>query len=213
MLPKIIHSSWEPVFNDLESDLVRIRKELLNLKFYPTALQIFAAFQIPFPPAVAIIGQDPYPQQGLANGIAFAVPKKHHSPSLEIIFNEVAVSNHDVAYQGDETMMNWVNQGVLLLNSALTVKPGEPNNKAHVELWMPFMVKLVYAISSRTTIPWCLWGDRARKLKTAIVLGPMFESVHPIYDYYSMTTRFRGTNHFGKVNEYLSQNNSQLINW
>lgn len=182
--------------------------------YYPEPDRIFAAFQIPFPPTCVIIGQDPYPQKGYATGVAFGVPNKLYSPSLEIIFNEVALNNNDITYQGDETMMSWVSQGVLLLNSALTVKPGEPNNKAHVELWTVFMAKLVHKISSEVEIPWCLWGDRAKRLKTVIMQGPIFESVHPIYDYYTMSERrFHGCKHFRKVNEWLSQNNFKTINW
>jgi uracil-DNA glycosylase len=213
MLPKIIHESWNQILEDIfEEEGESIRKTLPELRpYYPSPDRIFAAFQIPFPPRLVIVGQDPYPRKGLATGIAFGVPAKEWSPSLEIIYNEVALNNNDIFYKGDPTMMSWVNQGVLMLNATLTVKPGEPANKRHIALWEPFMQKVVKAISTQVDIPWMLWGDRAKKLKSHIEKGFVLESVHPIYDFYSMERRFHGCNHFRKVNEHLSSISQPLI--
>jgi len=216
MLPKIIHPSWEPIFSELSDHTEHIRKSLLKLRpYFPTPDKIFAAFQVPFDDlSVVIIGQDPYPRKGYATGVAFAVPEQiETSPTLEIIFDTVAIDTYNIAYKGDCTLKNWTDQGILLLNSALTVKPNMPNHKSHVTLWHGFMLKLVSSISKEKELIWLLWGDRAKSLKKGIEQGHILETVHPVYDHYQIVPQFRKAHHFRKANQWLELKGRPKIDW
>jgi len=216
MLPKIVHPSWEPIFSELEPQLEHIRRTLPKLRpYYPTPDKIFAAFKVPLDSvSVVIVGQDPYPRKGYSTGIAFAVPEAiGTSPTLEIIFDTVAIDTYNIAYEGDCTLTNWTNQGILLLNSALTVKPNNPDHKSHVTLWHGFMYKLFELITDqRRDLLWLLWGDRAKKLGTAIK-GDKLTAVHPVYDHYQIVPRFREEHHFRKTNEWLDAKGKPQIQW
>lgn len=209
-LPTIVNPQWSEVFPTEE--LQRLKLGLHKLRdYYPSSDKIFAAFQVSYPPSCVIIGQDPYPQRGLATGVAFAVPKGKTSPSLKIIFEEAGKDN--LKFIPDVTLTSWMYQNVLLLNSALTVRPNKANDVAHRELWKIFITKLIVNISSDVAIPWMLWGDKARQFKPAIMRGPVFEAVHPVYDHRTGERRFRGCDHFNKVNNWLKENDREVIQW
>lgn len=115
---------------------------------------------------VVILGQDPYPRAGYANGLAFGTDNKDMPPSLKFIFEGI---EKDV-YSGldfnieikDKTLAAWARQGVLLLNTALTVKADTPGS--HTDIWMPFTEYLIKAIPEiKKQIIWIGLGAPARK--------------------------------------------------
>jgi len=217
-------SDWKQVFEDAKLELKDIsdilqREKKVNGQWYPDNSNIFRAFQLtPLSQVrVVIIGQDPYhnripggPPQ--AQGLCFSVPKIASIPSsLRNIFKELknTVENFKVPTHGDLTC--WAKQGVLLLNSCLTVLPGRPG--CHKELWLGFIKKVVNAVLDEN--PNCIfvmWGNKAKKIKK--ILGgraTMLEAAHP--SGYSANRGFFGCDHFNEINRILGTMKRAPINW
>lgn len=144
---------------------------------------IFRAFHLcPYKSLKAIfIGQDPYPQKNIATGLAFANEKEPLSPSLEQIKNSVInleKCHYSINFVPD--LVSWANQGILLLNSALTTEIGKSG--VHLDIWRPFMKKFIEKFSeyNNGTI-WALFGKEAQffipYMKNQIVL----KYYHPAY--------------------------------
>lgn len=109
---------------------------------------------------VVILGQDPYPTPGVANGFAFAV--NSHAPipqSLKNIFSEIKQVRGYVAT--DRTLSHWIKQGVLLLNTSLTTIVNKPN--AHQQIWKDFTTQLIKWLDDSFQVIWVLWGNEAKK--------------------------------------------------
>jgi uracil-DNA glycosylase len=199
--------SWEEVFVNSREELEEISKVLEGKNFYPTKDKIFEAlFLTPLPKVrVVLIGQDPYHDtvngKPRAMGLSFSSPKGGNIPSsLKTVFKEIARSFpvFQIPSHGDLTA--WARQGVLLLNTSLTVEPGKPGS--HREVWIGFIVSILRAISE--TNPNCiylLWGTRAISLKRYIGKGIVLTSGHP--SGLNRKGDFIGNNHFLKVNELL----------
>ena len=215
-----IHESWKPFFfNLIEKDFFREIDLLDPETIYPQKENIFRVFEMPIDDIkVIIIGQDPYPQPNQAVGLAFAVPARQKKPpSLRIIEEEVG---HEV----DRTMIKWSEQGVFLLNTALTVKRGVSGS--HINLWRPFTAKLIQYISEHHPTIWLMWGLFAQEHipiisnhvyqyrmdneedKNVVLIAP-----HPAAEVYRPGAGFIGCGHFKQVNEILKKDNKQLINW
>ena len=132
-----------------------------------------------------MIGQDPYPQKDVATGIAFGnfsnTSEEDLSPSLQVI-KEAAINyeiNHN-AYYFDNSLEDWCKQGVLLLNSALTCKLGQPNS--HLLLWRPFISKLLFNLSMNNPgLIYVLFGSTAKTFKPYINKGHIIEIEHPAW--------------------------------
>lgn len=141
---------------------------------------------------VVIIGQDPYPTQGVANGRAFAVNKGNKLPqSLKNIFKEI------VEVQGfvntDETLDSWAAQGVLMLNTALTTIIGQPN--AHKSLWQNYTKEIIDWLDTNFNITWVLWGNEAIKVGKDLK-GEKIIDAHPS----PLSVRHRNKNTFKILN-------------
>ena len=161
---------------------------------------------------VVIFGQDPYFQPGVANGLAFSVNKDQAIPSsLRNIYKEIkndlgVVSNFD----GD--LRTWSRQGVLLLNSALTVEDHKPGSHSEIG-WNDFISDVVDSLNKKGKVVFMLWGNNAKKYldridkNTNLVLTTSHPS--PLSAYRG----FFGCNHFSKCNKYLKQNNRKPIDW
>ena len=125
---------------------------------------------------VVILGQDPYPTSGVANGYAFAVNKDVKIPaSLAQIFREI--QNEFGTIHTDRTLESWTRQGVLLLNTALTTKIGMPG--AHAHLWKNFTTKVITQLGLDKTIVWVLWGNGAKKYQHLIRSQKIVLDAHP----------------------------------
>ena len=217
-----IEQSWKDVLNgEFEKDyFVKltefVRSEYLSGRaIYPKAKNIFNAFNLcPIDNVrVVIIGQDPYHEPGQAHGLCFSV---EHGvdlpPSLINIYKEIESDlGHKSITNGD--LSSWARQGVLLLNSTLTVQ-------AHIAAshsgkgWERFTDSVIRAVNeNRKNVVYMLWGSFAQK-KAEFVDNQnnlILKSAHP--SPLSAYRGFFGNHHFSKANEYLIQNGKKPIDW
>lgn len=204
----------EEHFNNIINHLAVMKSS--NQSFEPRMDLLFRAFTM-CPEQrfkVLILGQDPYPQKGVATGIAFANRQytDEISPSLKIIHDEMKASG--LIGLGDETcdLTHWAAQGVLLLNTALTVATNTPSS--HQSLWRPFMEMLIYAITSNRDCVVALFGGVAKQLSNAIANHcAIVTCAHPAADTYGDKKMFRGSNIFNKINNELDRKELGKIIW
>lgn len=186
-----------------------------SLTVYPPARQVFAAFDAsPFAGTkVVIIGQDPYHGPGQANGMCFSVaPGVPLPPSLVNIFKEV----HDdtgAPIPADGDLSRWARQGVLLLNSSLTVLEHRPKSHASIG-WETFTDAAVNALaSSRDNLVFMLWGSDAIRKGAGIDRNRHLVLTSPHPSPLSAYRGFFGNRHFSKANRYLEEHGKTPIVW
>ena len=161
---------------------------------------------------VVLLGQDPYHQKGQAMGLSFSVPENIKiPPSLVNIYKELKTDCNIEHTNGDLT--NWAKQGVLLLNTSLTVRESCPNS--HQKYWRPFTDNLIKYISdNKEGIVFLLWGGNAKDKKKLIDSEKHYilEANHP-----SPLSANRGgwfgCKHFSKTNDYLREKGEKTIMW
>ena len=160
---------------------------LNDISFEPKPEYVFKAFHLcPYDDCCAVIlGQDPYPQRDVSTGIAFGNDLTKHpaiSPSLGIILNSVARYSEDLP-NFDTTLESWEKQGILLLNSSLTVKTNNPGS--HAEAWKPFTKSLIENLSKeKPNLFWILLGKQAWDFKDCIKNGNAKEGGNVVMDYH-----------------------------
>lgn len=185
---------------------------------YPEEGDIFSAFyHTPFDNLkVVIIGQDPYHGPGQAHGLSFSVKKNvEQPPSLKNIFKEL-VDDIGIIYPKTGYLMPWAKQGVLLLNSVLTVRKGSPQSHYGIG-WEIFTDKVVEKIIyQKDNIVFLLWG-KAAKEKCKRVLEKVENKNHLILtaahpSFYS-AANFFGCKHFSQTNSFLKKNGKKMIDW
>ena len=187
---------------------------LKNKKIAPSPKNIFKAFELCsyHETKVVIFGQDPYFQEGLANGLAFSVSKHHSIPaSLKNIFKEIK-NDIGILHNKDGSLDTWASQGVLLLNSCLTVEVSKPGS--HFEVgWDNFIKEIIYLLNKKNNLVFFLWGKNAQKYMQYIDSDShlILIAAHP--SPLSAYKGFFGCEHFSKCNEYLQSNGIQEINW
>ena len=192
-----------------------IKKEYKSNEVYPKGSDIFNAFNLcPFDKLkVVIIGQDPYHGYGQANGLCFSVNSNIKiPPSLKNIYKELKFNYSDFTFN-DGDLSNWANQGVLLLNSILTVRKGQPGSHKQIG-WEIFTDSVIKTISKRKKkIVFILWGAFAKSKSKLIDKNKhlILESSHP--SPFSAYSGFFHQNHFIKTNDYLSKNGYKKIDW
>ena len=209
---KILHSEFsKDYFKNLNSFLI---EEYKNYTVYPKKENIFAAInKTEFEKVkIVIIGQDPYHGKSQANGIAFSVNDNiTNPPSLKNILKELADDlNKDTKHVN---LVDWANQGVLLLNSILTVResfPGSHKNKGW-EIFTDFLIESL--ANERKNLIFIIWGAQAKKKITSIDLSNHYilESPHP--SPLSSYRGFFGCKHFSKANKILRNLNKKEIKW
>ena len=192
-----------------------IKKEYKSNEVYPKGSYIFNAFNLcPFDKLkVVIIGQDPYHGFGQANGLCFSVNSNIKiPPSLKNIYKELKNNYSDFTFK-DGDLSNWANQGVLLLNSILTVRKGQPGSHKHIG-WEIFTDSVIKIISKRKkNIVFILWGAFAKSKCKLIDKNKhlILESSHP--SPFSAYNGFFNQNHFFNTNDYLTKNGYKKIDW
>ncbi len=157
---------------------------------------------------VVILGQDPY-HDGSADGLAFSCPRKIPA-SLKNIFKALKEQGYE---NKSADLSHWAEQGVLLLNTALSVEKSKP--KSHVSLWTPFTIDLIKHICENAYYcVWLLWGRPAQTYKQYITVGKVYECCHPSP---LNGTRFieeqRECPHFLKANKRLVKHDMSPIDW
>ncbi len=211
---KVLHAEFSKSY--FENIVAFLKTEKAQGKIiYPPGSLIFNAFdKTPFDKLkIVLLGQDPYHGQGQAMGLSFSVPKGvRPPPSLINIFKEL----HDdvgvpISSSGDLT--SWAEQGVLLLNAALTVRAGEPNSHSKIG-WHQFTDAVIKKISDeKKGIIFLLWGAFAHQKQELIDQNKhhVLKAAHP--SPYSADKGFFGCRHFSKANEFLVQQKQEPINW
>ena len=181
---------------------------------YPKPAEIFNAFNMcPYDNVkVVIIGQDPYHEPGQAHGLCFSVKDGVVlPPSLQNIYKEIADDlGRPSATHGDLT--KWAEQGVLLLNSTLTVQAHLAASHAG-KGWEQFTDAVIRALSRRTGIVYMLWGSYAQRKADFVNIAEnlVLKSVHP--SPLSASRGFFGNHHFSRANEYLTSQGKDPIEW
>lgn len=216
----MINNDWDIVLkNVFESEgfnrfLKIVRKEYETYTCFPKYEDIFNALKItPYKNVkIVIIGQDPYHGEGEAHGLSFSVRDNVKlPPSLKNIYKELYDDLKITNTKGDLT--SWAKEGVLLLNSVLTVKKDLP--ASHKDLgWERLTDYIIKCINLKEEpVVFILWGSFARSKKTLITNKRhlIIESTHP--SPFSARNGFFGSKPFSKANEFLKQNNIKEVNF
>lgn len=195
-------------FSQIEARLAGDHRQIL-----PPAHQRFAALDAcaPSQTRVVIMGQDPYPTPGHAHGLSFSVePEVRPLPrSLNNIFKEMVDDLGAAPLTGD--LRGWAAQGVLLLNTVLSVPAGEANG--HKDLgWQTLAHQVLEEVSKKPTA-FVLWGKQAQNLSKHIHPGDhlMIETAHP--SPLSARRGFFGSKPFSRINTWLADRGEQPIDW
>ena len=163
---------------------------------------------------VVILGQDPYHGEGQAEGLSFSVPKGMSiPPSLRNIYKELDQDDVDFTNPGHGHLENWAKQGVLLLNSVLTVEKNSPASHAN-QWWEVFTDQVINLLNEKkTNLVFILWGAYANKKSELIDTKKhlILSAAHP--SPFSAHKGFFGCKHFSKTNSYLKSSNQESIDW
>jgi len=203
----------KPYFNQIAAHLKTERA--LKTIIYPKGSLIFNAFeQTPFDKVkVVILGQDPYHNPEQAMGLSFSVPDGIKiPPSLMNIYKEL---NKDIGMPIPTTgnLTKWANQGVLLLNSVLTVRANEPASHAKIG-WMNFTDDVIQLLSNeKKDLVFLLWGNFAqqKQIYIDVTKHKILKAAHP--SPFSAHNGFFGCKHFSDTNEYLVKHHKNPIDW
>lgn len=218
----LIHNDWQqvlapefqkPFYQKLHQFL---KSEYSTQTIYPDMYHIFQAFEwTPFDKTkIVILGQDPYhePNQGI--GVSFAVkPGVKIPPSLRNIYKEL---RSDLGYEPVEHgyLKSWADQGVLLLNSVLTVRKGEANSHRN-QGWEELTDYAIKQLSDRGHVVFILWGNSAKSksdlIDTKNDKNVIISSTHP--SPFSANYGFFGSKPFSRANKALEHWHEKPINW
>ena len=184
-------------------------------RIYPPGGQIFRAFDLtPFEQVkVVILGQDPYHGPGQAHGLSFSVgPGVAPPPSLQNIYKELA-GDLGIAHPGHGNLESWARQGVLLLNSCLTVEDGRAGSHQG-KGWERFTDAVIAALNQKHKgLAFILWGRKAQDKGASIDRDRhlVITSVHP--SPLSAHNGFFGSRPFSRTNDYLAAQGKSPIDW
>lgn len=217
-------SSWSNLLSkEYQKPYFQLLKNNLNtfflshdIKVFPSEDEVFNAFKLcDFNQVkVVILGQDPYPTKGHAHGLSFSV-KEHVKPLPKSLNNIFKALSNDLEQappvNGDLTY--WARQGVLLLNTVLTVEEGKPDSHKGIG-WEQFTNAVIQNLSNeKQHLVFLLWGAKAQAKRDFIDHSKhlVLEAVHP-----SPLSAYRGfydCKHFSKTNDYLRKNHIPTIKW
>lgn len=209
----ILADEWEkPYYRQLHSFL---KEEYSKTRIYPDMYDIFNALKYTSfaDTRAVIIGQDPYHGPGQAHGLCFSVKKGVPlPPSLVNIYKEIT-DDLGVTMPQHGELTGWAKQGVLLLNTVLTVRAGQPNSHKD-KGWEIFTDRVISELNRKETpVVFLLWGANAEK-KARVITNPIHKkliTVHP-----SPLSAYRGffsCRHFSKANEILISSGQPPIKW
>ena len=217
-----LEDSWkEKLIEEFKKDYMQSLSEFLrseiskNKIIFPPGKKIFNALNLTSfeNVKVVILGQDPYHGYNQAHGLSFSVEKGiKPPPSLKNIFKELE-SDLGIKQPDHGNLERWCDEGVLLLNSILTVEKSKPASHANVG-WERFTDEILSALNDlKKNVVFILWGKKAQEkghfinTKNHLII----KSTHP--SPYSANNGFFGSKPFSKTNIYLKKNNIQEINW
>jgi uracil-DNA glycosylase len=204
----------KPYFKAIEKKLITDEAE--GKVIFPNESLIFEALKLtPFNEVkVVLLGQDPYHGQGEANGLCFSVNEGIKiPPSLRNIYKELLTDISGFEKPNHGNLQNWAKQGVLLLNTSLTVIKDQANSHSKIG-WQQFTNKVIEIISNKNEkVVFILWGKNAHEKMEFINPNKhlIIKSVHP--SPLSATRGFFGSKPFSKTNEYLIAHKKNPIDW
>lgn len=201
----------KPYFKELQNFL---EKEYNSHTIYPAMENIFNALNaVKFEDVkVVIIGQDPYHEPNQAHGLAFSVQDGVNlPPSLVNIYKEIEDDLH-IKCEKTGNLMRWAKQGVLLLNTSLTVRRGQANSHRG-KGWETFTNKIIELLSQREDpMVFILWGSNAQSFESVIGKQHLIlKAPHP--SPLSAYRGFFGCKHFSKANKFLEEHGKTPIDW
>lgn len=217
-----INNSWNEILNkhnysDILEKINLLKETNTNVQIFPKEEDIFKCFQY-FnikETKVVILGQDPYHKKNQANGLCFGSNYKQ-PPSLKNIAAELS-GDLNIKLE-DYTLTSWAEQGVLLLNTALTVEEKKPGS--HIKLWNKFTSSIIDELNNlNEPIIFVAWGAYAHeKLKNInIKKHYLIISSHPsplsVFRQYKTYPAFYNSNPFSKINDILKNIGKKTINW
>ncbi|MGN6494662.1 MAG: uracil-DNA glycosylase [Agriterribacter sp.] len=218
-----IEPGWKEVLKDeftkpyFEQIVLFLKTEKMAGKtIYPPGPLIFNAFeQTPFNDVkVVIIGQDPYHGPRQAHGLCFSVQQGvPPPPSLVNIFKEIQTDIGITMSMGKGDLTHWAQQGVLLLNAALTVRANEPFSHSKIG-WAQFTDAVISKVAElKTGVVFLLWGKFAQEKQALIDETRHFvlKAAHP--SPFSADKGFFGCKHFSKTNALLQQQGKDPVDW
>ena len=198
-----VHSSWLTLLSTVLSKNERLERIISDARskttVYPPKDLVFASLSLPLDKVkVVILGQDPYHGPGQAVGLSFAVGHAcKEPPSLRNIMKEVA----DDLGKPCSSLLEWPDQGILLLNTLLTVESGKPMSHANIG-WESVTDAIIMELAKKGRgIVWMLWGKEAQKKKALLQGCHIIESAHP--SPLSAYRGFFGSKQFSKANALL----------
>lgn len=210
-------SAYSPLRKGLTSALKHVAEQrAMGKVVYPPDADIFNAFKLTSPDnlKVVIIGQDPYHGENQAHGLCFSVLKGNKiPPSLRNIYKELIADIPDFEAPAHGDLSSWAEQGVLLLNTVLTVEHSQAHSHKKVG-WEMFTDSVISTINTEfENVIFLLWGAPAQK-KAKLIDGQrhfILEAVHP--SPLSAHRGFFGCKHFSKTNEILTSIGKEEIDW
>lgn len=211
--------SWTKVMdvNMLKNTLNNVSKVCSPNLICPNPTEVLKAFKLcPFEKVrVVMVLMDPYPQKDVATGIALGnkADTVFLSPSLEVVkdaleYDELPINTNNF----DCTLESWEKQGVLMLNSALTVEMNKIGS--HVNIWRPFIADFLYRLSSNTIgIIYCLFGNQAQSFEPYLVKSAnhILREYHP--SYYARNFQNMPNTIFKQIDDLLIGINGETIKW
>ena len=203
----------QPYFLALQEKLAQARRQNV---VYPSSDDVFNAFS--FTPLdevkVVILGQDPYHGPNQAHGLAFSVPRDVKiPPSLRNIYKELNNDIQGFCTPDNGDLTHWARQGVLLLNTVLTVEQGKAHSHAKYG-WERFTDAVIQAINTYTeNVVFLLWGSHAQKKGANIDTQRHLVLSAPHPSPLSAHRGFFGCHHFSQTNNWLQSRNKTPINW
>jgi uracil-DNA glycosylase len=207
-----------PHFSNSSFDHIRsqLRVEKSRTTIYPSDDKIFKAFELcQFKDLkVVILGQDPY-HRGEAIGVCFGVDTSVSKvpPSLKVIVKELHDEYPDLDISKfDYSLYSWASQGVLLLNTYLTVAKNNPGSHQRLWAWWTADVLSTICNSKCDDVIFILWGKHAQSFSYLIPSCNILKCAHPAAEAYGSGGYF-GNNHFKQVNEMLKAKGLEPINW
>lgn len=216
-----LNNQWDELLKDeFQKEYYQKLRQILANEYktqtiYPDMHDIFNAIRTTDYHNVkaVILGQDPYHGPGQAHGLCFSVkPGVEPPPSLKNIYKELH-AELGIPIPQTGYLLPWAKQGVLLLNTVLTVRAGQANSHKNLG-WEILTDKIISLLNQRETpMVFLLWGANARA-KTALITNPnhlILSCAHP--SPLSAYNGFFGCGHFKKCNEFLESHNMEPIDW
>lgn len=212
-LTSLLCNEWKQVLRMDDVDWENIIDNLNNGDFYPSKRDIFNALNRCHPDnvKVVIIGQDPYFNKGQAHGFSFSVrPNIRVPPSLMNIFKELVSEFGLTTYPANGCLEKWASEGVLLLNSILTVGAGKANSHKGIG-WETFTSNIIEYVDNHCTAVFLAWGRQAQTVCSCVKKNPVIVSGHP--SPMNTSNPFVGCGCFRKANDILIEKGILPVRW